>query len=111
MIVPTMFEKNIKSGIEITFVTFEAPTIIPAEHKDPISAKEIPRISSKSQFGPKQIVKPKKANTKAISFNGFMEIVFGILVAIIIWIFFYWIGGFLPMLKNSNHCKNDWDLK
>mgnify|MGYP001201507960 CR=1 FL=1 len=32
-----------------------------------------------------------------------MEIVFGILVAIIIWIFFYWIGGFLPMLKNSRY--------
>ena len=74
MIAPTMFEKKIRSGIEITFVAFEAPTIIPAEHKDPISAKEMPRISSKFQFGPKQTDNPKKAKMNAKIFIGFTEI-------------------------------------
>ena len=72
MIAPIVLEKKTRSAIEISFVAFEAPTIIPAEHNEPRSANNIPRISSISQFGPKQIDKPKKANIKDNSLNGFM---------------------------------------
>jgi len=67
-----VLEKKTRSAIEITLVAFEAPTIIPAEHNEPKSTKNIPRMSSISQFGPKQIDKPKKANIKANNLNGFI---------------------------------------
>ena len=71
MITPIVLEKKTRSAIEITLVAFEAPTIIPAEHNEPISTNSIPRISSISQFGPKQIDKPKKASIKAKNFKWF----------------------------------------
>ena len=69
---PKVLEKKTRSDIEIFLVAFEAPTIIPAEQNDPNSTNNIPRISRKFQFGPKQIDKPMKANMKAIIFNGFI---------------------------------------
>ena len=73
IIAPMVFEKKIKSDIEIILVAFDAPTIIPAEQNDPNNTNNIPRISSEFQFGPKQIDKPKKAKMKAISFNSFID--------------------------------------
>ena len=68
-----VFEKKIRSDMEIILVAFDAPTIIPAEQNDPNNTNNIPRISSEFQFGPKQIDKPKKANIKAISFNSLID--------------------------------------
>ncbi len=73
IIAPMVFEKKIRSDIEIILVAFDAPTIIPAEQNDPNKTKNMPRISSEFQFGPKQIDKPKKAKMKAISFDGFID--------------------------------------